>query len=433
MMRWSRCSDSVRDRLLASRRVVVTGLGAVTPVGNNVEEAWRNLLAGCSGIDTITLFDASPFEVRIGGEVKNFKPEDHISSKELRHMDRSSKFALVAAKEAVSDASLHIDAECAERVGVIFGTAAGGIDKILSQQQILLERGPDRVSPMFLPHFLPDSASGLLAITLGAEGPNMAVASACATGSHAVGEGLKTIQRDDADVVLTGATEASMLPVVFAGFINMRALSARNDEPRRASRPFDAERDGFVISEGAAVLILEELDHARRRGARIYCEVVGYGSGNDAFHMVQPRDQGAGAAKVMRQAMRDAARACGLTSEDVGYVNAHGTSTPYNDRFETAAIKDVFGDHAWRLAISSTKSMTGHMFGAAGAMEALVCAKAIETAWLPPTINYEHPDPDCDLDYVPNKARRWEPSAAISNSFGLGGHNASVILRAFGE
>jgi 3-oxoacyl-[acyl-carrier-protein] synthase II len=316
-------------------------------------------------------------------------------------------------------------------VGVIFGTAAGGVEKMLTQQQILLERGPDRVSPMFLPHFLPDSASGLLAIALGAEGPNMAVASACATGSHAVGEALKTIARDDADVVVAGGTEASILPVIFAGFINMRALSPRNDEPKRASRPFDLERDGFVISEGAAVLVLEEASHALARGARVYCEVVGYGSGNDAFHMVQPKDQGAGAAKVMRAALRDAARTCGLALADVGYINAHGTSTPYNDRFETAAIKDVFGEHARQLAVSSTKSMTGHMFGAAGAVEALACVKAIESGWLPPTINYEHPDPECDLDYVPNKARRWTPSAAMTNSFGLGGHNATVIFRPF--
>jgi 3-oxoacyl-[acyl-carrier-protein] synthase II len=413
------------------RRVVVTGLGAVTPVGNSVPETWTNLLAGCSGIDAISLFDTSRFAVRIGGEVKNFKPEDHISSKDLRHMDRSAKFALVAAKEANADAGLDVAAECAERVGVVFGTAAGGVEKVLSQQQILLERGPDRVSPMFLPHFLPDSASGLVAITLGAEGPNMAVASACATGSHAVGEALKTIARDDADVMLAGGTEASILPVIFAGFINMRALSARNDDPKRASRPFDAERDGFVISEGAAVLVLEEAAHALRRGARIYCEVVGYGSGNDAFHMVQPKDQGAGAAKVMRAALRDAGRNSGLEPGDVGYINAHGTSTPYNDRFETAAIKDVFGEHARQLTVSSTKSMTGHMFGAAGALEALACAKAIETGWLPPTINYEHPDPECDLDYVPNKARRWTPSAAMSNSFGLGGHNATVIFRPF--
>ncbi|MBV8713514.1 MAG: beta-ketoacyl-ACP synthase II [Chloroflexi bacterium] len=413
------------------RRVVVTGLGAVSPVGNCVAEAWSNLLAGCSGIDTITLFDPTPFEVRIGGEVKNFKPEEHIPPKELRHMDRGSKFALVAAKEAFADARVDMRAECPERVGVIFGTAAGGVEKILTQQQILLERGPDRVSPMFLPHFLPDSGSGLVAIMFGAEGPNMAVASACATGSHAVGEALKTIQRDDADVMIAGGTEASILPVIYAGFINMRALSARNADPKGASRPFDADRDGFVISEGAAVLILEEAEHAERRGARIYAEVVGYGSGNDAWHMVQPRDQGAGAAKVMRAALRDAQRSSGMLASDVGYINPHGTSTPYNDRFESAAIKDVFGEHAPRLAVSSTKSMTGHMFGAAGAMEALVCVKTLETGWLPPTINYQTPDPECDLDYVPNKARQWTPTAAMSNSFGLGGHNSSVVFRTY--
>jgi 3-oxoacyl-[acyl-carrier-protein] synthase II len=410
---------------------VVTGLGAITPVGNTAPDTWTNLLAGCSGIETLTLFDPAAFDVKIGGEVKNFKAEEHITSKELRHMDRSSKFALVASKEAVADAGLSVPLACPERVGVILGTAAGGVERVLTQQQILLERGPDRVSPMFLPHFLPDSASGLIAMSIGAEGPNMAVASACATGSHAVGEAFKTIARDDADVVLAGGTEASILPVIYAGFINMRALSTRNGDPHAASRPFDAGRDGFVIGEGAAVLILEEAEHARRRGARVYCEMVGYGSGNDAFHMVQPKDQGAGAAKVMRAALRDAARGAGMPSEDVGYINAHGTSTPYNDRFETAAIKDVFGEHAQRLAVSSTKSMTGHMFGAAGAVEALACVKAIETGWLPPTINYDVPDPECDLDYVPNKARSWEPRAAISNSFGLGGHNATVVFRTY--
>jgi 3-oxoacyl-[acyl-carrier-protein] synthase II len=417
--------------MTAARRVVVTGLGAVTPLGLTAAQTWDALLAGRSGIDCITSFDTSGFSVRIGGEVKGFKPEERITSKELRHMDRSSKFALVASLEAVEDAQIDLPAECPERVGVIFGTAAGGVERLLAQQQVLLERGPDRVSPMFLPHFLPDSASGLVALTLGAEGPNMAVASACATGSHAAGEAFKTIARDDADVVLAGGTEASMLPVIFAGFINMRALSARNEEPQKASRPFDAQRDGFVISEGAAVLILEELEHARRRGAPVYCEVVGYASGNDAFHMVQPKDQGAGAAKVMRAALRDAQRHAGLQSEHVGYINAHGTSTPYNDRFETAAIKEVFGPHARRLAVSSTKSMTGHMFGAAGAIEALACARALETGWLPPTINYEFPDPECDLDYVPNTARRWQPTAAISNSFGLGGHNATLVLKAY--
>ncbi len=415
------------------RRVVVTGLGAVTPVGNSVPETWANLLAGCSGIDTLTLFDTSAFSVKIGGEVKNFKPEELIPSKELRHMDRSAKFALVATKEAVADAALDMTTQCPERVGVIYGTAAGGLDRILAQQQILLERGPDRVSPMFLPHFLPDAVSGLVAISIGAEGPNMAVASACATGSHAIGEAFKTIQRDDADIMLAGGAEASLIPVIVAGFINMRALSTRNDDPQRASRPFDADRDGFVISEGSAVLVLEEAEHAQKRGARIYCEVVGYGSGNDAFHMVQPKDQGAGAAKVMRHALRDASRTAGMAADEIGYINAHGTSTPYNDRFETAAIKDVFGEHARHLSVSSTKSMTGHMFGAAGTLEGIACVKALETGWIPPTINYEHPDPECDLDYVPNKARKWQPTAAMSNSFGLGGHNATVVFRLFSE
>ncbi len=414
------------------RRVVVTGLGAVTPLGLTAADTWDALVAGRSGIDTVTLFDPTGFGVRIGGEVKGFKPEEHIPAKELRHMDRSSQFAVVAAAEAVADATLDLAPARAARVGMVIGTAAGGVERLLAQQQVLLERGPDRVSPMFLPHFLPDTASGLIAIMLEAEGPNMSVSTACATGTHAVGEAFETIRRDDADVMLAGGTEASILPVIFAGFINMRALSTRNDEPQKASRPFDAQRDGFVIGEGAAVLVLEELEHARRRGARVYCEVVGYASGNDAFHLVQPKDRGAGAAKVMRAALDKAARHVGLRPEEVGYINAHGTSTPYNDRFETMAIKDVFGDHAYRLSVSSTKSMTGHMFGAAGAVEALACVKALQTGCLPPTINYEVPDQECDLDYVPNRARPWAPTAAISNSFGLGGHNSTVVFRPLG-
>ena len=420
--------------MASARRVVVTGLGAITPLGLSAAETWDAMVAGRSGVDTITAFDPTPFEVRIGGEVKGFRPEDHIPRKELRHLDRSSQFALVAAKEAACDAALAISPENAERVGVVCGTAAGGVALILSQQNVLMERGADRVSPTFIAYFLPDAPSGLIAIALGAEGPNMAVASACATGSHAVGEAFETIARDHADVMFAAGTEASLLPVALASFGNMRALSARNDEPQRASRPFDAKRDGFVIGEGAAVLVLEELEHARRRGApRIYCEVVGYGSGNDAYHMVQPKEHGAGAAKVMRAALRDAAQHAGLRPQEIGYVNAHGTSTPHNDRCETAAIKDVFGDHARRLVVSSTKSVTGHMFGAAGVVEALACVKALETGWLPPTINYEFPDPECDLDYVPNEARRWQPTAAMSNSFGLGGHNATVVFRAFSQ
>jgi len=415
--------------MLTSTRVVVTGLGAVTPLGLDVHQSWDRLVAGCSGIGLLTSFDTSAFKVKIGGEVKGFRPDEHLAGKEARHMDRNEQFALVAAKEAVADAALAITPANAERVGVVIGTAAGGEARLVAQQKILDERGPDRVSPMFLPHFLPDAASGVVAIALGAEGPNMSVSSACATGTHAIGAAFESLVLGDADVLLAGGTEASILPVIYAGFINMHALSPRNDEPGRASRPFDAGRDGFVISEGAAVLVLETLEHAQARGARIYCELAGYGSGNDAFHMVQPRDQGEGAAKVMRAALRQADRQAGVAPEDIGYINAHGTSTPYNDRFETAAIKDVFGPHARRLAVSSTKSMTGHMFGAAGAVEALVCVKALETGWLPPTINYEVPDPECDLDYVPNKARRWQPTATLSNSFGLGGHNACVVFK----
>ncbi len=416
--------------MLTSTRVVVTGLGAVTPLGLDVHQTWDRLVAGCSGIGLLTSFDTSAFKVKIGGEVKGFRPDEHLAGKEARHMDRNEQFALVAAKEAVADAALAITPANAERVGVVIGTAAGGEARLVAQQKILDERGPDRVSPMFLPHFLPDAASGVVAIALGAEGPNMSVSSACATGTHAIGAAFESLVLGDADVLLAGGTEASILPVIYAGFINMHALSPRNDEPGRASRPFDAGRDGFVISEGATVLVLETLEHAQARGARIYCELAGYGSGNDAFHMVQPRDQGEGAAKVMRAALRQADRQAGVAPEDIGYINAHGTSTPYNDRFETAAIKDVFGPHARRLAVSSTKSMTGHMFGAAGAVEALVCVKALETGWLPPTINYEVPDPECDLDYVPNKARRWQPTATLSNSFGLGGHNACVVFKA---
>lgn len=413
---------------LHSRRVVVTGLGAVTPLGLNVSETWDAMLQGCSGIATLTRFDTSDFGVRIGGEVKGFRPEGIAPPKELRHMDRGALYALSAAREAAVDAHLDMQTEERDRVGVYFGTAAGGVERLLAQQQVLVERGADRVSPMFLPHFLPDTASGLIAIALGAEGPNLAVASACATGSHAVGEAFEVIVREQADVVVAGSTEASILPVIYAGFINMRALSSRNDDPQRASRPFDRYRDGFVIGEGSGALILEDLAHARRRHARIYCEVVGYGSGNDAFHMVQPSDQGVGAARTMRAALTRASRHAQLQPEDVTYINAHGTSTAYNDLFETMAVKQVFGEHAYKLAISSTKSMTGHLFGAAGSVEAIACVKAIETGWLPPTINYEFPDPDCDLDYVPNHAREWVPAAAMSNSFGLGGHNASIIF-----
>jgi 3-oxoacyl-[acyl-carrier-protein] synthase II len=409
----------------------VTGLGAVTPLGLTAPETWEAMLAGRSGIDTITRFDTQGWGVRIAGEVKGFEPRDHIPPKELRNLDRSSQLGMVACDEAFVDAGFEREPANADRIGAIVGTAAGGVDRMLQQQKVLDERGTDRVSPMFLPHFLPDTASGLVAIRLGIQGPNMAVVTACATGTHAVGEAFHTIARDDADVMLAAGAEAPLLPVILSGFINMKALSTRNDEPQRASRPFDAERDGFVIGEGAACLVLEELEHARARGARIYAEVIGYGSGNDAWHMVQPSEQGVGAARTMKAALRSAARYGDMQPEEVGYINAHGTSTPYNDRFESAAITDVFGEHARRLAVSSTKSMTGHLFGAAGSVEALACVMALQTGWLPPTINYENPDPECDLDYVPNQARQWQPTVAMSNSFGLGGHNSTAVFRAY--
>ena len=408
-------------------RVVVTGLGAVTPVGNSVPETWAAMVAGRSGIGIISHFDPSDYDIKIAGEVKNFSPNGAINPKEVRHMDRGSQYAVVAAREAVADARLEIAADDAEEVGVVFGSAAGGVARLLEQDRILRERGPDRVSPFFLPHFLADSASGILAMTFGARGPNMAVVSACATGAQAVGEGAEAIRRGDAEVVIAGGTEAPILPVIVAGFINMRALVNGNEAPDKASRPFDRTRAGFVIAEGAGVLLLERLEHALARGARIYAEVAGYGSTNDAFHMAAPREHGEGAAQFMRRALRKAE----LPPEAIDYINAHGTSTPLNDKYETTAIKEVFGSHAYGLAISSTKSMVGHMMGAAGAVESIICIKAIAEELIPPTINYKHPDPECDLDYTPNEARRRAVNVAMTNSFGLGGHNSSVIFCKF--
>jgi 3-oxoacyl-[acyl-carrier-protein] synthase II len=410
-----------------NRRVVVTGVGAVTPVGNTADDTWRNLLAGKSGVARITLFDPSEFAVQVAGEVKYFDPGEAIDPKELRHMDRSVQFAIVATKQALQDAKLDITEEEADNTGIIFGSAAGGVGTILTAQQVLEERGPRRVSPFFLPNFLADSASGQVAIAVGAKGPNMAVVSACATGGHAVGEAMETIKRGDADVMIAGGTEAVIVPVILAGFINMRALGDDPDDPTKASKPFDARRKGFVLSEGSAVLILEELDHARKRGAHIYAEVVGYGSTNDAYDMAAQLESGEGAARTMQRALRRAV----LKPSDIDYINAHGTGTPLNDRVETLAIKTVFGDDAYKVAISSTKSMTGHMMGAAGALESMVCALAIRDSCIPPTINLEEPDPECDLDYTPLKARSLKVNAALSNSIGLGGHNSTVILKRF--
>jgi 3-oxoacyl-[acyl-carrier-protein] synthase II len=404
------------------RRVAVTGLGAVTPIGNDVRSTWRAAVAGNSGIDWIRSFDATDFPVRVAAEVKDFDPSGVASPKEVRKLERNVLLSLGAAREAMGDAGLNgFDPM---RVGVVFGTAIGGVNGILEQEDVRRERGPDRVSPNFLPNVLVDSASGQLAISLGLKGPNYAIVSACATGSHAIGEAAELIKRGDADAVLAGGAEACMHPLILAGFTAMRGLAVEDEDPPRASRPFDATRAGFVMGEGACVLVLEELEAARARGATIYAEVLGYGASNDAHHMAQPEPEAIGVAEMMRVALRRA----DVEPERVGYINAHGTSTPLGDLAETKAIKDVFGQHAYELAVSSTKSMMGHTFGAAGAIEAMMCVLAVHEGVIPPTINYRHPDPDCDLDYVPNEAREASLDVALSNAMGLGGHNGCVLL-----
>jgi len=408
------------------KRVVVTGVGAVTPVGLDAPSTWASMLEGQSGIGRITLFDASEYPVHIAGEVKNFDPAGRIEAKELRRMDRYAQLGLVSAQEAFADAGLERNGTHDE-IGVVYGSAAGGLGVLLEQQRVLQERGVRRVSPTFIQNMLTDSCSGLIAIALGLRGPNMAVVSACATGSGAVGEAFETVRRGDADAIVAGGSEAALIPVVYAGFCAMRAL-AQHDDPAQASRPFDRPRNGFVISEGAGAVVLEELEHARRRGARIYAEVIGYGSSNDAFDMAAPAE-GDGAYLTMTRALRKA----DLEPERVDYINAHGTGTPLNDKFETDAIHRVFKDHAGRLAVSSTKSMTGHMMGASGAVEAVVCALTIRDQVIAPTINLQTPDPECDLDYVPHTARKAKVDVVLSNSFGLGGHNASIILRRYDD
>ena len=404
------------------RKVAVTGLGAVTPIGNDARATWEAAVAGRSGIDFIRSFDASGFPVRVAAEVKEFSPNGLVTPKEARRLDRNVLLALAAGKEALDDAALNgFDPA---RTGVVFGSAIGGFLGIMEQNEIMRERGPDRVSPHFLPNVLVDSASGQLAISLGLRGPNYAPVSACATGSHAVGEAAEIIRRGDADVILAGGTEACMHPLILAGFCAMRGLAAEDEHPPRASRPFDATRAGFVMGEGACVLVLEDLEAAQARGATVYAEVLGYGASNDAYHMAAPDPDAVGVAEMMRAALARAR----VDPVDVGYINAHGTSTPLGDLAETNAIKDVFGDHAYKLAVSSTKSMTGHCFGAAGAIEAMMCVLALNRGVLPPTINYEHPDPECDLDYVPNEAREADVKVALSNAMGLGGHNGCVLF-----
>ncbi|MFL5943945.1 MAG: beta-ketoacyl-ACP synthase II [Gaiellaceae bacterium] len=404
------------------KKVAVTGLGAITPIGNDARATWDAALAGRSGIDWIRSFDVDGLPVRIGAEVKDFDPTQVASPKEARKLERNVLLALGAAREAVADAGLNgFDPT---RVGIVFGTAIGGVGGILDQGDVLRERGPDRVSPSFIPSVLVDAASGQLAIALGIKGLNYAVVSACATGSHAIGEAAEIIKRGDADAMLAGGAEACMHPLILAGFTAMRGLAVEEEDPPRASRPFDATRAGFVMGEGACVLLLEDLDAAHARGARVYAEVLGYGGSNDAHHMAQPEPEATGVADMMRAALRRA----DVDPDRVGYINAHGTSTPLGDLAETKAIKDVFGEHAYELAVSSTKSVMGHTFGAAGAIEGMMCVLALHEGVLPPTINYRNPDPACDLDYVPNEARTAQVDVALSNAMGLGGHNGCVLF-----
>jgi len=409
------------------RRVVMTGAGAVTPVGNTAEEFWASLLAGRSGIGPITRFDASQMPTRIAGEIKGFDPLKYIDKKDDRKFDRFLKYAVACAVLAVEDAGLKTDRVDATRFGVLVGSGIGGIETLLEQYAILTEKGPDRVSPFFVPMIIVNMASGVISMRFGARGPNSSVVTACATGNHAIGDAMRIIQRGDADVMIAGGAEAIIVPLTIAGFCQMKAMSTRNDDPTKASRPFDAERDGFVCGEGGGLVVLESLEHARAREARIYAEIVGYGMTGDAHHMTAPDPEGDGAARAMAAALRDAT----LEPSSVGYINAHGTSTPYNDKFETIAIKRVFGDHAKKLAVSSTKSMTGHLLGAAGGIEAIATAFALHHGMLPPTMNYEKPDPDCDLDYIPNQARKQEIEVALSNAFGFGGTNATLAFKKY--
>jgi 3-oxoacyl-[acyl-carrier-protein] synthase II len=405
-------------------RVVITGMGCVSPLGNNVQSTWETAVAGKSGVGPITLFDAKDFETRFAAEVKGFDPVALFGRKEARRMDRYTQFAVAATKEALADAHLEINDENRERVGVYIGTGIGGISTLLAEVEVFREKGPRRVSPFLVPMMLPDTAGAQVSILFGMRGPNLGINAACATGSNTIGEAVEVIRRGAADVMLAGGAEAGIVPLAVAGFSVMGATSTRNDAPEKASRPFDKDRDGFVVGEGGAVVVLESEEHAQARGAHMYGEVLGYGITNDAYHISAPLENGAGAVTCMRLALKQAQ----LKPEDIDYLNAHGTSTPINDRSETAAVKTVFGEKAYDLAISSTKSMTGHLLGAAGALEAIFCVKALLHAILPPTINYETPDPECDLDYVPNQSRKKPVRRVMSNSFGFGGHNACLIL-----
>ncbi|WP_314000407.1 beta-ketoacyl-ACP synthase II [uncultured Paenibacillus sp.] len=407
-------------------RVVVTGMGVMTSLGSDLETFWGNILAGKSGISHIEAFDVSEYPTRIAAEIKNFNPEDYADRKEARRMDRFVQFAVAASTLAVKDAGLNIGENAdPERVGVYVGSGIGGLGTWEDQHNVLLEKGPKRVSPFFIPMMIANMASGQISIITGAKGPNSTAVTACATGTHSIGDSFKMIQRGDADVMICGGAEATIRPTGLAGFCSMRAMSTRNDEPEKASRPFDIDRDGFVMGEGSGILILESLEHALKRGAKIYAEIIGYGMSGDAYHMSDPDPDGA--ARCMARAIKDA----GVAPEEVDYINAHGTSTPVGDRSETIAIKKTFGDHAYKLAVSSTKSMTGHLLGAAGGVEAVVLGLTLKNGIIPPTANLDNQDPELDLDYVPNKPREADVRTALSNSFGFGGHNASIIMKKY--
>ncbi len=411
-----------------SKRVVITGLGTVSPVGNDTETTWNNIVNGKSGIGELTRRDKEQFPAKVAGEATEFDPEQYLDRKDARKMDRFTQFAIAASLQAVKDADLTITEEIAPRVGVWIGSGIGGMETYEEQFKVFMEKGQRRVSPFFVPMMIPDMASGQVSIMLGAKGINSCTVTACASGANSIGDAFKAIQRGDADVMVTGGTEAPITNMALAGFSSSKALST-NPDPATASRPFDKNRDGFVMGEGAGILVLESLDSAQKRGAKIYAEIVGYGATGDAHHITQPAPGGEGGVRAMNIALKDA----GLKPEDISYLNAHGTSTDFNDKYETAAIKTVFGEHAQKLGISSTKSMTGHLLGAAGGLEAVLSIKAIENNIMPPTINYETPDPECDLDYIPNEARRAEVNAVMSNSLGFGGHNVALLFKKFAE
>ncbi len=409
-----------------SKRVVITGLGALSPLGNDVKTSWNNAVNGVSGIGPITRVNADEYPAKVAAELKDFKIEDYMDKKDARKMDRFTQYAVVSAKMAVEDAGLDINARNADRVVDWVGSGLGGLETLEQQFETFLTKGPRRVSPFFVPMMIPDMATGQISISLGAKGVNSCTVTACATGTNSIGDAFKVIQRGDADVMISGGTEAPLTRMSFAGFSANKALST-NPDPKTASRPFDKNRDGFVMGEGAGIVVLEELEHALNRGATIYAEVVGYGSTGDAYHITAPAPNGEGGVRAMKEAIKDA----GLSPDSIDYINAHGTSTPYNDKFETIAIKEVFGEHAYKLAVSSTKSMTGHLLGAAGGIEAIFSVLAIKEGIIPPTINIETPDEDCDLDYVPDQARRQDVNVVLSNSLGFGGHNATLIFKKY--